>query len=64
MNVAVGRLQLSIRVAPPARVRHPAVTPEPQNSLEHAFNADRNHRAVESDKQRWSTESILRNNLR
>jgi hypothetical protein len=64
MNVAVGRLHLSITMATPAREKPAAIEREARDSLEHAFNSDRNHQAVESDKHRWATENLLRNGMR
>lgn len=61
MNVAVGRLELSIRVNQPARelpakpVRSEEVIPS-----EADFARDRLHQQVESDRSRWLDSAFMR----
>ena len=54
MNVAVGRLHLSITFEQPARVQqHESALPS-ADGLERAFQRDRMARQVESDRELWS----------
>jgi hypothetical protein len=60
MNVAVGRLHLSISMAPPL---DEALTLEPvqgDTRLEQSFRLEQNHRAAEADRDRWVNAHPLR----
>jgi hypothetical protein len=63
MNVAVGRLQMSITMATP--IMEPSIVTEieERDPLQHAFLSDRNLREVEADKQRWEAHHVLRGRL-
>jgi hypothetical protein len=65
MNVAVGRLQLSITMASPAQQTR-QISPggdsrQIDSSLEHAYQIERRHQEVEADRRRWITDQTLRN---
>jgi hypothetical protein len=58
MDVAVGRLQFSVRLAEPKtpkRVAPPAAVTEDMTQI---FEQERRLRAVESDRERWSREQF------
>jgi hypothetical protein len=60
MNVAVGRLHLSISMAPPL---DEAMTLEPTpvyDRLEKTFRHQRNHEAADADRDRWANNHPLR----
>jgi hypothetical protein len=65
MNVAVGRLQLSISLAAPAPPRHVAkhhrANAPTGDTLAHAYQAERRLEAVEADRRRWATDHTLHN---
>ena len=64
MNVAVGRVHLSIWMAGSVReIRKPRDV-ESRDTLEQAFRSDQNYRAVESDKRRWTADHLLRNTMK
>jgi hypothetical protein len=64
MNVAVGRLQLSIKVASPVRETRSSKATAERDGLERAFRTERLHQDVESDRRRWTSDHTLRNIMR
>jgi hypothetical protein len=64
MNVAVGRLHLSITMASPVPETQRSKERSERDGLEHAFRAERLHQDVESDRRRWASNHTLRNFMR
>jgi len=61
MNVAVGRLQVTITMAAPAKVedrRPPSGTSE-HHKVERAYQRERMRAAVEADRERWARTRYL-----
>ena len=61
MNVAVGRLQLSISVNDTARSLPVEAPKKSIDRTEATFRRNRLHDEVEADRQRWSMDNILCN---
>ena len=62
MNVAVGRLQVTVTVAPPAREsgrRPAAVTSDTSGAAERAYHRQQMRDAVEEDRNRWDRVRLL-----
>lgn len=63
MNMAIGRMQVSVRVVEPARphtreVKQTASTDTASNAR-HAYERNRLHNEVEADRRRWSDSMLL-----
>lgn len=60
MDVAVGRLQFSVRLANAQSVPVDAPPCREQDPVETAFRRDRIYRELQADRERWANDAVSR----